>query len=305
MSDINVNAQKVIRRLGQARRENTDSLEKLSSGKVFTQRDPRPADRALAEGLELKLRGLAASKRNINDAISLLQTADSGFSEITNILVRMKEINVAGATTTLTDKERKFLFIEYEALHDELNRIATSTEFNSIPLLNGNDERTPETLILRVADPLISDLATAESGDINEIRFENLKDIIATTEGLGIRSARELINEDEDFEVEDAREMLEPEDDQFASIYDQALDSISHFRASYGAIQKRLQTAINYNEVVEENISAAKSRIADTDYASEVARMAQSSILMQANTALLSQANFNANLMTSLISRLP
>lgn len=304
MSNININAHKVIRRLGEAQRESSDALEKLSSGQVFTQRNPKPADRALAEGLELKLRGLAASKRNVNDAISLLQTADSGFSEITNIVVRMKEINTAGATTTLTDKERKFLFIEYEALYEELDRIATTTEFNSIPLLNGQDERSPETLVLRIADPLISPLATSESGDINEIRFENLKDIVATSTGLGLKSAKEFIGADSDFEVEDAQDLMEAEDDDYGSVYDEALDKINTHRANFGAIHNRLQVAINYNEVVEENISAAKSRIADTDYASEVANLAQSNIMIQANTALLGQANFSQSILASMLSAL-
>lgn len=301
MSQININSQKVMRRLGEAKRDQADSLEKLSSGQVFTQRSPRPADRALAQGLELKLRGLAASKRNINDAISLLQTADSGFSEITNILVRMKEINIAGATTIIDDKERKYLFVEYQALYDELDRVSKTTEFNGIPLLNGSDQRTPETLVLRIADPVrLQD----DNRDLNEIQIENLRDIVATPSGLGLKSAKDYITDDASFEADDASEFLEAREGSFSNIYDEALSHINDFRASYGAVQSRLQSAINYNDVMEENIAAAKSRIADTDYAKEVANLTQSNILMQANTALLGQANFTSALSTSLVGQL-
>ena len=82
---------------------NADALEKLSTGTVFTTRDPRPAERSIAEGLEYKLRGLAAAKRNINDAVSLIQTGEAGLNEITNMLLRMKEINATAASTTISD----------------------------------------------------------------------------------------------------------------------------------------------------------------------------------------------------------
>lgn len=305
MSGINIQSQKIIHRLNKAQQNNSDSLEKLSSGQVFTRNNPRPADRAIAEGLELKLRSLSASKRNINDAISLLQTADSGFSELTNILVRMKEINTAAASTTMNDKERKFLFIEYNALHDEMNRIARTTEFNSIPILNGEDERTPESLIFRLSDPVISDSANNDSGDLNEVNFDNLRDIIATPKGLGIRSVQEFIESDDDIDIEDAMDLLEAEnDDEFATVYDEALNKIGEYRASFGAIQNRLQIATNYNDVVEENIAAAKSNIADTDYVEEISRLTHNSILLQANTALLGQANFNTSIIAGLLSDL-
>src|SRR5687768_9335205 len=142
------------RHLEKSQKENSDALEKLSSGTIFTRNDPRPADRALAEGLEFKLRSLSSSKRNINSAVNLLQTAESSLSEIGNMILRMKEINVAAASTTVSDKERRFLFIEYEALHDEIDRIALTTEFNGIPLLNGEDPRAPEELVFRVGDPV-------------------------------------------------------------------------------------------------------------------------------------------------------
>jgi flagellin len=297
---------KITNALEQARKENQNSLEKLSSGQVFTTQEPKPADRALADRLEHKLRGLATSKRNINDAVSLLQTAEGGFTEVTNMLLRMKEINTAAATTTLSDTERKYLFIEYQALHSEIDRIASTTEFNSIPLLNGQNEKVPERLIFRVDDAMRDEDAPGDHGDWNELRFEGLRDVVATTIGLGLKSVSEFLSDEDGVDIETAQELMEPEDGRFSSVYDEALDKISGFRAAYGALQTRLHKAMDYNDVMEENIAAAKSRIADVDYASEVAKMTQNNILLHTGTALLTQNNIAAgtalNLIQSLLS---
>jgi flagellin len=301
---VNDQTHQILRHLNDAREGHADALAKLSSGEVFTRQDPRPADRALTQSLELKLRSLSAAKRNINDAVSFIQTADAGFSEITNILSRMKEINVAASSTTMTDKERKFLFVEHQALQDEMNRIAETTTYNDIPLLNGNNEKTPEQLVFRIDAPHLGDGAPNDSGDWNEIRMENLREVITTAEGLGIRSAREYLEDEEGISLEVARDLMAPEDDdRFSTVYDEALDRVSHFRSKYGAMQTRLQKAMDFNEVVEENIAAAKSKIADTDYAAEVSKLARNQVMMQATTGLLTQANFHSNLALSLINQ--
>ncbi len=289
--------------LDKSRRQNSDSLSKLSSGQVFTAEDPRPADRALAEGLEHKLRGLAASKRNINDGISLLQTAESGFSEISNMLIRMKEINTAAASSTLSNQDRKFLFIEYQALHEEVDRIAATTEFNKIPLLDGSNEKVPEELVLRIGDAARS--TDGDGSDLNTLRFQDLKKVIATTTGLGLKPVADLLAEaEEGIDREDAQELLEAEDSRYGTVYDEALDKLSGYRAMYGAMQTRLAKAIDYNEVVSENISAARSKIADVDYADEVAKLTQSNILMQTATALMTQNNLAAGIGVQMIQSL-
>ncbi|MBC7661105.1 MAG: hypothetical protein H7249_15510 [Chitinophagaceae bacterium] len=277
-----------------------DSLSKLSSGQVFTAQDPRPTDRAIAEGLEYKLRTLTASKQSINDGVSLLQTAESGLNEVSNMLVRMKEINIAGASNALSDRERRYLFIEYQALHSEIDRIATTTEFNGIPLLNGKDARAPEKMILRLGDPTSPDAGA----NLNEIRLDNLKDIVLTTAGLGLKPALDLLSGGEGVSISDAFDLLSPDDNRFGSIYDQALEKVSEYRAQFGAIQTRLERAKDYNDVSFENISAAKSRISDTDYAEEVSKLTQSHMLMQTTTALLTQNNLAARLGVNMINAL-
>ena len=290
-------SQRLNRYLSKAKKEETNSLSKLASGTVFIPEDPMPAERAIAEKMEFKVRALSASKRNINDALSLLQTAEASMSEINHMITRMKEINIAAASTTVSDQERRYLFIEYEALHDEINRISLTTDFNGIPLLNGNSDAAPETLIFRVGDPSsVDDSSLVDSGDdINTVRLENFKSVDTTTLALGINSAAEILsdsNEEEGIELEDVEEMLIPEDDDiFATVYDQAISNLSTQRAIFGGLQSRLHRSLDYIDVYQENIAAAKSKISDTDYASEVTNMLQSKIKATAATSLLAQSN--------------
>ena len=207
----------------------------------------------------------------------------------------------------LRRKERRFLFIEFDALYDEINRIALTTEFNGIPLLNGESDLTPEQLIFRVGDPFISDSGFDDT-DINTIQFEGLRDITATTEALGLRSVRDLLDDSDDeegIELEDAEEMLLPEDeDLFPTVYDEAVTKLSAHRAVFGALQTRLHKTLDFIDVYEENIAAAKSVIADTDYAKEVSNFVQAKINTSATTALLAQANINSNQTFQLLSSL-
>ena len=306
---MKVDSQKILNSLEDAQRKRSDTLEKLSSGTVFTSADPRPSERAIAEGLEFRLRSLSASKRNVNDAISLLQTAESSMSEINNMVSRMKEINVAAASTTMTDRERRYLFIEYQALHDEMTRIAETTEFNGIPLLNGASDKAPETLIFRLDAPFSPEGGSPDiEDDLSVISFEGIKSVVATAEGLGIQSAAEILvdaTEEEGVSIEDVAELMVPEDeDLFSTVYDEALARLSTQRAIFGGMQERMNRALDFIDVYQENIAAAKSKIADTDYAREVVNLAQQTILTQASTGVLAQSNFNSALTLNLLSSL-
>jgi flagellin len=305
---LNDNSQTAVigRHLSKAQAENADAMEKLSSGQVFTRADPHPSERALAEGLEFRLRSLSSAKSNINTGISLLQTAESALSEVNNMILRMKEINIAASTTTLSDRDRRFLFVEYEALHDEINRIAKTTEFNGLPLLNGQDERMPKELLLRVGDPVTSEtigLGTDDE-DLNVITFKDLQNVVATTAGLGLKSARQLLSEnpEDGIAVEDVLELMAPDiETKEATSYDAALSRIADIRAQFGAYQARLSRSMDFIDVFQENIAAAKSSIADVDYAQEVSRMVKSRMLVQAGTAMLAQSNISTQLALNLL----
>jgi flagellin len=280
-----------------------DSLEKLSTGQVFTSMDPKPSERALAEKMEFRLRSLAASKKNVNDAISLVETADSSMSEISNTITRMKEINMSAASTTISNQERRYLFVEYQALYDELDRMSVATTFNGIPILNGSSEEVPDELVFRVDDPLASPDGNDED-DINTIRFSGIKDVDTRPENLGLKSASDLLSQTsgpEGISFEDVEDFIFTQTEGFQSIYEEALSKLSEQRSVFGALQTRLQKTLDFNEVYSENISAAKSKVADTDYASEVSRLVTSQIATQATTSLLSQSNLQVGLAWNLI----
>ena len=302
-----IHSDKLVNQLGRIRRDQADSMERLASGEVFTSNDPRPAERAISDGLEHRVRSLAASKRNVNDAVSLLQVADGAMTEINNMVTRMKEINIAASNTTVTDRDRSYLFVEYEALYNEITRVANTTEFNGIPLLNGESEGAPEALVFRLDAPFNGDVeGVSDDDDINVIRFDNLKDIVITASGLGLASAADLLldSDDEGVSIDDVVDLMIPEDGDFSTVYDQALTTLASQRAIFGSMQSRLSQGLNYIDVMQENFSAAKSKIADTDYASETARLTELNILTQASTGLLAQSNFDANLSLNLLTNL-
>ena len=306
ITDRNLHAM-LERNLADAQRDTSGSLERLSSGSAFSRGQPMPAERALAEGLEFKLRSLSASKRGINTAVNMLQTAEGSLAEISNMVLRMKEINTAASNTTISDNDRGFLFVEYQALHDEVNRIAETTEFNGVPLLNGNSSKSPESLIFRVGDPFKSQSAESDrdSGDLNLLKFDGFKQVVATSAGLGLKSAQSLLTnaEGNGISVDDAVELMTPEDSEtFSNVYDQALNTISTHRAVFGALQVRLDRAADYIDVYQENLTAAKSAIADVDYAKEVSHLVQARLRVQAGTAALAQGNINAHQALSLLN---
>lgn len=293
------------RQLEMSKKEEAISISRLASGNIFTPEDPKPSERGLSEKMEFKIRSLSASKRNINDALSLLQTAESSMSEVNNMVTRMKEINIASASTTVSDQERRFLFIEYQALFDEINRITQTVEFNGIPLLNGSAEDAPESLIFRVGDPV---LAGDEGTDVNTLRFDEFKKVDTSTQALGLVSAANLLeeaNDEEGIALTDVEEMLIPEDeDIYPTVYDQAISRLSAHRSAFGGFQARLNRAKDHLDVYQENIAAAKAKIADTDYATEVTNLMQAKIQSNAATALLSQSNNQSAQVLQLLSGL-
>ncbi|MBH47960.1 MAG: flagellin FliC [Halobacteriovorax sp.] len=249
------------------------TLEKLSSGQRINRAGDDAAGLAISENLKAQIRGLGQAGRNAEDGISLVQIAEGAMSEVSNVMIRLRELAVQAASDTIGPTERKFLNVEFEQLTSEVDRIANSTEFNRVPLLNG----TGAVFDIQIGtrnDP-ISDRLTfdASSADVNVAAL-----------GLNLASVADKIS---------AQNSL-------ASI-DQAIISVSGIRADFGALQNRLQSTVNNIAVSVENLSAANSRIRDTDIASETAELTKSNILMQAGTSVLSQANSSTSSALSLI----
>lgn len=249
------------------------SLEKLSSGQRINRAGDDAAGLAISENLKAQVRGLKQAERNAEDGISLVQIAEGALSEVSNILIRLRELSVQAASDTIGGTERKFLNVEFEQLTSEIDRIANSTEFNRVPLLNG----TGAVFDIQIGtrnDP-ISDRLTfdASSADVNVAAL-----------GLNLASVADKISSQNSL-----------------SAIDQAIISVSGIRADFGALQNRLQSTINNIAVSVENLSAANSRVRDTDVAAETAELTRNNILMNAGTSVLSQANSSTQSALSLI----
>jgi flagellin len=271
--NTNVSSLNAQRNLKKTRLGLQKTLEQLSSGQRINRAGDDAAGLAISENLKAQIRGLKQAERNANDGISLVQIAEGGLTEISNILIRLRELGVQAASDTIGPTERKFLNVEFEQLTQEVDRIANSTEFNRVQLLNG----TGAVFDIQIGtrnDP-ISDRLTfdASSADVN----------IAAL-GLNLASVSDKIS---------AQNSL--------GGIDQAIISVSGIRADFGALQNRLQSTVNNIEVSVENLSAANSRVRDADIAATTAELTKNNILMQAGTSVLSQANQSSSSALNLI----
>lgn len=271
--NTNVASLNAQRNLRGTRLSMNKSLEKLSSGQRINRAGDDAAGLAISENLKAQVRGLKQAERNAEDGISLVQIAEGALSEVSNILIRLRELSVQAASDTIGATERKFLNVEFEQLTSEIDRIANSTEFNRVPLLNG----TGAVFDIQIGtrnDP-ISDRLTfdASSADVNVAAL-----------GLNLASVADKIS---------AQNSL--------SAIDGAIISVSGIRADFGALQNRLQSTVNNIAVSIENLSAANSRVRDTDVAAETAELTRNNILMSAGTSVLSQANASTRTALNLI----
>ena len=243
--------------------ETADNYSKLSSGQRINKAADDAAGLAISEKLKAEIRSSKQANRNANDGISLVQVAEGGLSESSNLLTRMRELSIQAASDTLTDSDRDKSNIEYEQLKLELDRISQTTEFNGKKLLNGSG---PELdFHVGVGDNSSDDRVSYSSKDLN-----------AGTQALGISSGSisSKIN---------AQEGL--------GKIDHAINMLSAQSATVGSLQNRLISSSNNLGTYHENMSAANNRIRDVDYAEESATKARNSILGEANTSVLAQAN--------------
>ncbi len=269
------------------------SIDKVSSGYRINKAADDAAGLAISEVLRADIRSLDQARRNANDAVSLVQVSEGGLEEINSIMIRLRELSVQAASDTIGARERTYLNQEYMALKNEVDRIAISTEFNGTRLLTGQKELHASLLEDHNYSPLeiqvgkdylpIPDSKDA-ANPINVMRMD-LGNFNATTEGensLNIGSAQNP----------DGTSVNTKEQAQGAiSQLDDAMQQIAQYRAALGALQNRLQSTDRNLTVQVENLSAAKSRIKDLDFASETANIAQHSILQQAGASVLTQAN--------------
>lgn len=246
-----------------SQREMQKSFTQLASGSRITKSSDDAAGLAISENLKSNMRSISQAGRNSNDGISLIQTAEGGLGEISNILTRMRELGIQSASDSVSDKERNLLDKEVQQLKAEVERISQTTKFGNQELINGNG-KVYEFQVGIFNDP-----------EQDRIKFDS-SESDARAANLGIDGF--------DFSTkEGAQEAL--------NAIDSAQSTVNGFRANLGAIQNRLQATFDNTQTMFENISAANSRIRDTDVAQASSELTRNNILLQASVSTLAQAN--------------
>ena len=271
--NTNVASLSAQRALGNTTKAQSSSLEKLSSGSRIVKAADDAAGLAISEKMKAAIRGTNQAERNANDGISMIQTAEGGLNEVSNILIRLRELSVQSASDTVGDSERQFTDMEYQNLKQEVERISSVTEFNGKKLLNGEGDKYDFQIGVNNDD--FEDRISYDAGTIN-----------STMGSLGIDGL--------------SAASKEGAQDSLATL-DSAISSVSGFRAELGAKQNRLSSTVQNLQTSAENLSTANSRIRDTDYATQSALNTKLSILSQAGTSVLGQANASGQAALKLI----
>ncbi|MBY0472384.1 flagellin FliC [bacterium] len=259
----NVTALNGQRQLAITRMSLDKSLEKLASGSRINHAGDDAAGLAISENLRAQIRGMRQAKRNASDGVSLIQVSEGGLNEISNMLIRLRELGIQAASDTIGDTERQFTDREFQSLKQEIDRIANVTQFNGVPLLNGK-AGIFEIQVGTHNNPILD--RVVYNGERADSSLDALKlggESTATKQGAQLS----------------------------LSVIDDALVRVNSIRADLGAMQNRLQSTMANLAIQDENLSAANSRIRDTDMAEEVSELTKQNVLMQAGISVLGHAN--------------
>ncbi len=259
----NTTALNAQRQMSMTRLSLDKSFERLASGSRINHAGDDAAGLAISENLRAQIRGYRQAKRNSQDGISLIQVTEGGLNEISNMLIRLRELGIQAASDTIGDTERQFTDREFQALKQEIDRVANVTSFNGTPLLNGKSGIF-EIQVGIQNNPILD--RVVYNGERSDATLDALKlggESVATKQGAQLSLA----------------------------VIDDSLIRVNSIRADLGAMQNRLQSTINNLAISDENLSSANSRIRDTDMAEEVSEMTKHNILMQAGISVLGQAN--------------
>jgi len=270
--NTNVNSVFAQKNLSRTQEKLRSNFEHLSSGLRITKAADDAAGLAISEGMRAEIKSLHQAKRNTNDGVSVVQTAEGALSEITDIVSRMRELSVEAASGVLQATERAYIQTEFTALQSEIDRIADTTNFNGLSLSNGTTTSVDvqvgvnDTANDRIAVALVDGNTAALSIDTGSVDLGSAANAQSAITAL-----------------------------------DSALDTINDGRADLGAAQNRLSSAMHNLENYTENLIEAESRIRDVDFANETADMTRNQVMSQAGTSVLSQANQSAQTALSLL----
>ena len=293
MTVINTNTAAAVtaNALTKNERAMSQAMERLSTGQRINSASDDAAGLAIASRMTSQVNGLNMAVRNANDAISLVQTADGALSEVTNMLQRMRELAVQAASGTMSTTDQAALSTEFEALTLGIDAIADNTQWNGTQLLDATSNsgafsfqigaNASQTISVTIRD------FTTDGGSTGVM--ENLDD--ATTTDF----------EDDDLDLDAIAITSASEATDAITELSNAITRVDTERATLGSVVSRLEYAADNLSNVSQNTSASRSRILDADYASETTELARTQIIQQAGTAMLSQANQQAQSVLALL----
>jgi|TARA_B110001450_G_scaffold89002_1_gene84613 flagellin len=310
MTVINTNTAATItaNALTKNERAMSQAMERLSTGVRINSAGDDAAGLAISSRMTSQINGLNQAVRNANDAISMIQTADGAMVEITNMLQRMRELSIQATSGTMSSTDVTALGVEFEALENQIQDISANTEWNGTKILNGElgaitfqiGANASQTIGIEFAD-LNTDFAgntgtatTAGAGTNAAGALDIFVELEAAAAGANSGTAN-TTNEDKDLESATVNGST------VLTRLDNALNRLNAHRSTLGATINRLEYAADNLANVSQNTSASRSRILDADYASETTELARTQIIQQAGTAMLSQANQQAQSVLALL----
>ena len=260
------------------------SMEKLSSGMRINRAGDDASGLAVSEKMRSQIRGLNQASQNASNGISFIQTTEGYLQETTDIMQRIRELAVQSSNGIYSDEDRMQIQVEISALVSEVDRIASSAQFNGMNMLTG-----------RFAQPTGENVVTGSMWfHIGANMDQRMQVFIGTmtSEALGIR----------EIGTETPMSLASPDmANRAIGTIDEALKKINKQRADLGAYQNRLEMTVKGLDIGAENLQASESRIRDTDMAEEMVKFTSSNVLSQAGTAMLSQANQQSQNVLSLL----
>jgi flagellin len=269
----------------------TRSVERLSSGYRINRAADDAAGLAISERMRTQVRGIDQGRRNIQDAISMLQTGEAGMVEIGDMLQRMRQLAVQASNATLTASDRRMIQAEVNQLVNEIDRLASTTVFNTMQLLKG------QAVLAQEGTNMTTFHVGANENEIIKVvlpaRVVNtatVREIGSKTLG-GAASGKDIYSFMYSSNLETGGIMTRERAESAITIVNEAINQISVARADLGAYQNRLEHTLNAAGIAMENQAASESRIRDLDVAAETTIMTRNRILVQAGTAMLAQAN--------------
>ena len=303
--NTNVIAMNTQRHLGVNTNVTGKSVEKLSSGLRINRAADDAAGLAISEKMRSQIRGLNMASKNVQDGISLIQSAEGALGESHEMLQRIRELAVQAANGVNAEEDRLALDREVKQLVGELDRISKSTEFNTLQLLDGSYKTTTmdlqaganqgQQIKFNIGDMRLTDGAEAFDTGAYQAKFDAVYDgtnaAAAHTAALSTALGSDAATTTALGALLDADLTTTATSTATIGIVDKAVSYVSAERSKMGAIQNRLEHTVKNDDTVAENLSAAESRIRDVDMAKEMMSFTRNSIMIQAATAMLAQAN--------------